>query len=1511
MFKVGKSFASLIILIETLFGNKLLKGASLLVIVISLVFNNAIAQQSIPSKHQKVKSAKALKKALKEKDREEEEHDNPNAAAQFEFNQMMDPATGTVPTERLINAYNQTMQSKQNVQLKKGNPGLFTNSLLPLSWEERGPNGDALGAGRIRAIMVDSSDVTHKTVWVGGVDGGLWKTTDITTSPANWILVNDFLPNLAVSAICQDPTNYNTMYFCTGEAYINAGGNFNYERIGGVGVFKSTDHGVTWNLLPNTSSYVYCTRILCDYQGNIYLATKGTGLARSNDGGNTWTNITPATAPNQDICDLEISSTGAPARLHIVTGIGTTQVYRYTDVPSTVTSAAGWNAPATPFPSYDRRAEIAVSGNVLYATPCDNSNTAFTMYKSTDGGVNWAATAAQPSTGSGQGWYDLIVAINPADANQCITGQQSLRKTSNGGASWSVIGSAVHSDQQGIAWYDGGTKLIVACDGGIYYSSDGGATFQDRNIGLRVKQFYSVAMHPTNKNVFFGGTQDNGTYRFTQSGLTNAVHVFGGDGAIDAIDQDEPQYWFLGTPVASTGFALFRSTDGGVSFNQVALSGINSNSTRFINPFDYNSSDNKLYAAYSAGQFFRWNDPQTGSSGNGFSLPALNSQYVTAVTASPNTVSRVYLGTGLISGVAGGTIVKVDGANTGTPVGTTISQAGMPTGNVTVGCIAAGTDDQNLMACYINYGINNIWVSTNGGGSWTAIDGNLPDMPVHWCMFYPGDNTRAYIATETGVWETDLIDGANTVWVANPTFPNVSTWMIKYRPNDRTIAAATHGRGIWTAKIFPVGCSLPTVTAPTVTQPTACPAAQTGTIAVNATGSGVIEYSLNAGAWQTSNTYSGLVPGVYRICARIQGTDSACFIDYSGNPIIINANQTTVSTVSYTGPPVAIPDAPAAGMNIPLTVSGLSGNLTDLNFRLDAAPTGTCDATSGNTNASMDHTYVGDLVFTLISPSGTRVTLLSNIASTGYNFCNVTLDDEGGYSSIQDFAGQPVTGNFSPNEPLSAFDGENPNGTWTLNVTDVGPGDVGSLRRFSLVITTPKPCPSITTTGTLTAFTTCAGIESAEQTFTVAGANLNSNIVVNAPTGFEVSLTTSNGFGNSVSLTQVDGVVNATTVYARLAASATGNPSGSFACSSSGANIQNAVANGTVNPLPTPSISGALNFCSASSTTLDAGSYSSYLWSTSETTSSINVNSYGSFTVTVTDGNGCIGQTSVSTSITPAPGGLSTNNIASTSAVAHWASAGVGVTYFIEKRPVGATAYDLGWTTTSHSWQMKNMNTGTQYEWHVRIVCAPGQFSDWSPLQQFTTVVPICTNKPTGLSATNLTTTSAKLHWTLMSPVPDNYQLRYHIIGSSTWIKKTGAGTAILKQITALIAGSNYEWQIRGRCGTVAPYDFSNWSALSTFSLPTVRLGGDELSKGVSVYPNPTTGMVTLQIPDCNNCIYKLTMYDVPGNVVYTNPKPVTNNSQLSLDFSNLAKGIYSLSVDDGDNKKTVKVVIE
>ena len=162
-------------------------------------------------------------------------------------------------------------------------------------------------------------------------------------------------------------------------------------------------------------------------------------------------------------------------------------------------------------------------------------------------------------------------------------------------------------------------------------------------------------------------------------------------------------------------------------------------------------------------------------------------------------------------------------------------------------------------------------------------------------------------------------------------------------------------------------------------------------------------------------------------------------------------------TTGYVGPAVAIPDNSALGVDVGLTVTGVIGTIGDLVFSFDRDPSGVCSAGIGDASAGLDHTWVGDLIVKLTSPAGTTVTLMSRAGGTGNsgnNFCDTVLDDAG-IAPIQTIvpAGAPYTGIYAPNSPLSAFDGEDPNGTWVLNVSDNQGVDTGSVRRFSMVIT--------------------------------------------------------------------------------------------------------------------------------------------------------------------------------------------------------------------------------------------------------------------------------------------------------------------------------------------------------------------------------------------------------------------------------------------------------------------------
>ncbi|HLO36966.1 MAG TPA: hypothetical protein VK173_00605, partial [Lacibacter sp.] len=299
----------------------------------------------------------------------DEKEDGLRESQEMDFEMTRDNKLGYVPVARLVKAYDDIFKARV--------AGRYPAKLTALSWIERGPNSNSIGpsngnsrgisgtavvSGRMRAVHVDLNDVTNKTVWAASVSGGLWKTTDISANPANWTLVNDFLGNLAISSICQNPVDKNILYFATGER------NNNIDAVRGGGVWRSVDAGNNWTLLASTTSFWNVSKIVCDGSGNVYVGTNGNnrGLQRSSDNGLTWTAITPSnTNGSTSITDLKISSNG---RLHVtMSGTGAEGSY-YSSTPATVTSTS-WSMPSVPIPNLTLNCELAVAGNVLYALP--------------------------------------------------------------------------------------------------------------------------------------------------------------------------------------------------------------------------------------------------------------------------------------------------------------------------------------------------------------------------------------------------------------------------------------------------------------------------------------------------------------------------------------------------------------------------------------------------------------------------------------------------------------------------------------------------------------------------------------------------------------------------------------------------------------------------------------------------------------------------------------------------------------------------------------------------------------------------------------------------------------------------------------------------------------------------------------------------------------------------------------------------------------------------------------
>ena len=149
----------------------------------------------------------------------------------------------------------------------------------------------------------------------------------------------------------------------------------------------------------------------------------------------------------------------------------------------------------------------------------------------------------------------------------------------------------------------------------------------------------------------------------------------------------------------------------------------------------------------------------------------------------------------------------------------------------------------------------------------------------------------------------------------------------------------------------------------------------------------------------------------------------------------------------------------------------------------------------------------------------------------------------------------------------------------------------------------------IVTTGTISAFTTCIGTASASQSFTVTSSDLTSNLTITAPTGYEVSRTSSSaGYQDTVVLVQSSGSIAATPIYVRIKASASSSNSGNISLAYSSGNTTFyqyvAIPTSTLNALPTVTVTGS-KFYTVVGTNLtltgNGTAASSNTWSSSNT----------------------------------------------------------------------------------------------------------------------------------------------------------------------------------------------------------------------------------------------------------------------------------------------------------------------
>lgn len=254
-------------------------------------------------------------------------------------------------------------------------------------------------SGEVVDLAIDPRGASDQIIYIATNDGGIWKTTD---GGATWQPKTDLMPSLSMGAVALDPNNPDIIYAGTGNPF--DGGNVFTK---GVGVYRSTDAGETWLQLGDTTAKglhplrgLNINRIALP-RSEVLLVATNAGLFRSVDGGqNFGANVPQFDDGNPvlpgDITDVDLD-TATPASIAYasVRGVGImVSINGGITFPTNLFNNPG--APAAPFDQIVIAQSVQPDNKTIYALVTDSTiNPAVApqfkgMFVSTDTGANWA-----------------------------------------------------------------------------------------------------------------------------------------------------------------------------------------------------------------------------------------------------------------------------------------------------------------------------------------------------------------------------------------------------------------------------------------------------------------------------------------------------------------------------------------------------------------------------------------------------------------------------------------------------------------------------------------------------------------------------------------------------------------------------------------------------------------------------------------------------------------------------------------------------------------------------------------------------------------------------------------------------------------------------------------------------------------------------------------------------------------------------------------------------------------
>ena len=653
------------------------------------------------------------------------------------------------------------------------------------------PVFDEQPAQSIGAIALDPKN--SKNVWVGtgeswtrnsvSIGDGIYKSTD---GGETWTHAG-LEKSERIAKVAVSPKSSDTVFAAVPGAL--------WSDSPDRGLYKTTDGSKTWKQIlkgPNVSTG--CTDVAIDptspdvmfasmwdfrrkgweYRsgGESPTAPSASGLFRSTDGGDTWTEITPEANkgfPKKPYGRIAVAIAPSNAK----------RVYAFIESPESA------------------------------------------LFVSDDGGMTWD----KRDKSQWMVWrpfYFANLIVDPKNPDRVFKPDGSLIVSEDAGKSFAVVGGfqGTHGDAHDV-WIDPtNTQVVfVGDDGGMWYSYNGGSKWW-KGENLPVSQFYHVSVDENDPYRVYGGLQDNSSFVGESQypgGITNAQweNMYNGDGFWTFPDPPDPDY-------------IYAEYQGG----EIARVNRHTHEARNIKPrpnykeklrFNWNTpialSPNEKGTIYIGAQFlFRsrdhgqtWerispdlttNDPQKQKQEQSGGVTVDNSSAEThttiySISESPKDKSLIWAGTD-----DGNLQLTRDGGKTWTNVVGNVP--GLPKNSWVSWVQASNFDAATAYAAFDRHTFGDmapyLFKTTDYGKTWTPLVSAQDLKGVRgYAHVIKEDLVKPdllFLGTEFGLW-VSIDGGKNWAQFKGNHFPAVAVRDLAVHPRDNDLVLATHGRGIW------------------------------------------------------------------------------------------------------------------------------------------------------------------------------------------------------------------------------------------------------------------------------------------------------------------------------------------------------------------------------------------------------------------------------------------------------------------------------------------------------------------------------------------------------------------------------------------------------------------------------------------------------------------------------------------------------------------------------------------